>query len=326
VIICQTPLRVSFFGGGTDFPEFFEEHGGAVLATAIDKSIYHAITQFHSRLFDYSIRVAYRKVECVSKLEDLQHAPCREILRHFGVKKDVEVSLTADLPSLTGLGSSSSFTVGMINAISAYTGKFMPTAELAELAIRMERDVLEETVGFQDQITAAFGGLNVIRFSGKDRFEVSRVSVSKDKLTELDASLMMFFTGITRRASDVEKAKIENMTRKEAALKRMLRHVDEAHDVLTGNTPLSKFGALLDKTWKEKRSLDASVSNPTIDDMYERAMKAGALGGKLLGAGGGGFLLLFCPPERKPKVRKALARFFEVPFSINAAGSRIIHS
>ena len=326
MIICQTPLRVSFFGGGTDFPEFFEEHGGAVLATAIDKSIYHAITQFHSRLFDYSIRLAYRKVECVNKLEDLEHAPCREILRHFGVKKDIEVSLTADLPSLTGLGSSSSFTVGMINAISAYTGKFMPTAELAELAIRMERDVLEETVGFQDQITAAFGGLNVIRFSGRDRFEVSRVAISKDKLTELDASLMMFFTGITRRASDVEKAKIENMTRKEGALKRMLGHVEEAHDVLTGNTPLSKFGALLDKTWKEKRSLDASVSNATIDDMYERAMKAGALGGKLLGAGGGGFLLLFCPPERKAKVRKALSKFFEVPFSINAAGSRIIHS
>lgn len=326
MIICQTPLRVSFFGGGTDFPEFFEDSGGAVLATAIDKSIYHAITQFHSRLFDYSIRVAYRKVECVNELDELQHAPCREILRHFGVTKDVEVSLTADLPSLTGLGSSSSFTVGMLNAISAYKGQFMPTAALAALAIKMERDVLEETVGFQDQITAAFGGLNVIEFSGKDRFQVSRVAISKEKLAELDASLMMFFTGITRRASDVERAKIENMTRKEAALKRMLGHVSEAHDVLTSNAPLSKFGALLDKTWKEKRSLDASVSNATIDDMYERATTAGALGGKLLGAGGGGFLLVFAPPERQAKVRKALSKYFEVPFSINAAGSRIIHS
>lgn len=326
MIICQTPLRVSFFGGGTDFPEFFEDSGGAVLATAIDKSIYHAITQFHSRLFDYSIRVAYRKVECVNELDELQHAPCREILRHFGVTKDVEVSLTADLPSLTGLGSSSSFTVGMLNAISAYKGQFMPTAALAALAIKMERDVLEETVGFQDQITAAFGGLNVIEFSGKDRFQVSRVAISKEKLAELDASLMMFFTGITRRASDVERAKIENMTRKEVALKRMLGHVSEAHDVLTSNAPLSKFGALLDKTWKEKRSLDASVSNATIDDMYERATTAGALGGKLLGAGGGGFLLVFAPPERQAKVRKALSKYFEVPFSINAAGSRIIHS
>lgn len=326
MIICQTPLRVSFFGGGTDFPEFFEEHGGAVLATAIDKSIYHAITRFHSRLFDYSIRVAYRKVECVKKLDDLEHAPCREILRRFGVTKDVEVSLTADLPSLTGLGSSSSFTVGMINALGAYTGKFLPAQELAALAVRMERDVLKETVGFQDQITAAYGGLNIVEFSGKDRFQVSRVAVSKDKLKELDASLMMFFTGITRRAGEVEKAKYADRARNEKPLLRMLKHVGEAHDVLASNAPLSRFGALLDKTWKEKRSLDASVSNATIDGMYRGAMKAGALGGKLLGAGGGGFLLVFCPPERKVKVRKALAKHFEVPFSINAAGSRIIHS
>lgn len=326
MIIAQTPLRVSFFGGGTDFPEFFEKHGGAVLSTAIDKSIYHAVTHFHSRLFDYSIRLAYRKVECVGRLGDLEHAPCREILRHFGVTRDVEVSLTADLPSMSGLGSSSSFTVGMINAIAAFKGKSLPARELAALAIRLERDTLKETVGLQDQITAAYGGLNVIEFSGKSRFRVGPVAVSKAKLAELDESLMMFFTGVTRRANDVEKKKLRGLSANTGALSRMRDHVDAAHSALTGNAPLSRFGALLDRTWTEKRSLDAAVSSPEIDAMYETAKRAGALGGKLLGAGGGGFMLLFAPPEKKGKVRKALSQYFEVSFSINAAGSRIIHS
>jgi len=326
MIICQTPLRVSFFGGGTDFPEFFEENGGAVLATAIDKYIYHAITHFHSSLFDYSIRVAYRKVECVKSLAEVEHAPIREILGHFGIKRDIEVSLTADLPAYSGLGSSSSFTVGMINAVSAFQGRFIPKADLAALAIRMEREVLKESVGFQDQITAAYGGLNIIEFSGEDNFVVNRVAISKARLKELDSSLMLFFTGITRRADDVERRKVKNIGASIARLKRMLRLVGKSHDILTGNRPLSAFGSLMDETWREKRELDSMVSSPVIDRMYARALAAGALGGKLLGAGGGGFMLFFVPPEIQARVRKALAEHIEVDFSINAPGSRVIHS
>lgn len=326
MIISQTPLRVSFFGGGTDFPEFFEEHGGAVLATAIDKYIYHAVTHFHSRLFDYSIRLAYRKVECVKRLADVEHRPIREILRHFGIKRDIEVTLTADLPALSGLGSSSSFTVGMINAVSAYQGKFIAKNDLASLAIHMERNVLREVVGLQDQITAAYGGLNVIEFSGADSFTVHRVAISKGKMQELDGSLMLFFTRTTRRANDVEKNKLMNLGLIRGKLKRMHRLVAKAHGILTSNQPLSAFGELLDVTWKEKRSLSADVSSPVIDRMYQAAVGAGALGGKLLGAGGGGFMLFFVPQENRMAVRKALHDCIEVDFSINASGSRVIHS
>jgi D-glycero-alpha-D-manno-heptose-7-phosphate kinase len=326
MVICQTPLRVSFFGGGTDFPEFFREHGGAVLATAIDKCIYHSVNHFHSDLFDYSIRLAARRVECVKSLDEIEHAPFREILRHYNVTRDVEVNLAADLPSFSGLGSSSSFTVGMINAVNAFKGTFVAKQELANQAIRIERDVLHESVGLQDQVTAAYGGLNVIEFSGQDRFTVSRVSISKDKMAELGSSLMLFFTGLVRRANEVEKNKLSNLSKNKASLKRMLEQVEEGHKLLTGNGSLAGFGKLLDTAWKEKRALDPGVTAPAIDEMYERARKGGALGGKLLGAGGGGFMLVFAPPERQAKVRKALKGFSEVAFQINAPGSRIIHS
>lgn len=326
MIICQTPLRVSFFGGGTDFPEFFTKHGGAVLSTAIDKYIYHSVTHFHSKLFDYSIRLAYRKVECVKRLADIEHAPIREILRCFGIKKDIEVSLTADLPTFSGLGSSSSFTVGMINSVNAYQGRFIPKNALAQASIRMERETLRETVGFQDQIIAAYGGLNVVEFSGADKFVVNRVAISKEKMSELEGSLMMFFTGMTRRAGDMERIKIDNLAPIKGGLKRMLLLVDKAHAILTGNGPLSAFGRLLDTTWKEKRLLSPSITNPLIDRMHDLALESGALGGKLLGAGGGGFMLFFVPQERHAKVRKALSKHIEVPFCINAPGSRVIHS
>lgn len=326
MIICQTPMRVSFFGGGSDFPEFFQDHHGAVLATAIDKYIYHFITYFHSHLFNYSIRLAYSKVECVSKLGDIQHAPFREILRAMNVKRDVEISLAADLPSFSGLGSSSSFTVGLLNALHAFKGDFIPKDKLAALAIHMERDVLGEAVGFQDQITAAYGGLNIIEFQGAGNFTVSRVTPSKTKLQELDDSLLLFFTGITRRAENLERSKLKNLPALRTGLKRMVHMVERGHKILTGNAPLAAFGELLDSAWREKRALGSGVSHPTINRMYEQALKGGALGGKLLGAGGGGFMLLFVPPERQATLRKALRDYAEVRFAINAPGSRIIHS
>lgn len=326
MIIVQTPLRVSFFGGGTDFPEFFREHGGAVLGTAIDKYIYHSVTAFPSRLFDYSIRLAYRKVECVASLEDVEHGPFREVLRYMNIERDVEISLAADLPSSSGLGSSSSFTVGLINALMAFKGKFISQAELAAAAIHIERDILRETVGCQDQVLAAYGGLNVVRFVNDDEFTVHRIALPRARQAELTGSLLMFFTGITRSACDVEKRKLDNLPHVQGQLKRMLCLVDEAHHILTGNQDLSAFGVLLDRTWREKRMLAANVSNPTIDAMYGSALAAGALGGKVLGAGGGGFLLLFVPPERQASLRHALKDYYEVPFSMSARGSGVVHS
>lgn len=326
MIISKTPLRISFFGGGTDFPEFFHEHGGAVLGTAIDKHIYHSVMRFPSQLFDYSIRLAYRRVECVRNLAEIEHRPFQEILRHFGIERDLEVALTADLPSFSGLGSSSSFTVGLINALSAYTGKFIAKYDLARLAIHVERDVLKETVGWQDQIFAAYGGLNLVEFERDGNFTVHRLALPKARQTELEQSILLFFSGITRRASDMEKNKLRNLAAIRANLLRMRKMVDTAHGLLTGNAPLSEFGCLLDATWQEKRLLDPCVSSPEIDGLYARGMDAGALGGKLLGAGGGGFMAFFVPKERQPAVRAALQDFFEIPLSINAPGSSIVHS
>lgn len=326
MIISKTPLRISFFGGGSDFPEFFQDHGGAVLGTAIDKHIYHSVTRFPSQLFDYSIRLAYRRLECVACVEDIEHRPFREILRHFSIERDVEISLTADLPSFSGLGSSSSFTVGLINALSAYTGKFITKQDLATLAIRIEREVLHESVGWQDQIFAAYGGLNLVEFERDGNFTVHRVALAKARQQELERSLLLFFTGITRRASDVEKNKFKNLANIRQNLVRMHRLVEKAHGLLTGAAPLSEFGCLLDATWKEKRQLDPGVSNSDIDYLYNTGIAAGALGGKLLGAGGGGFMAFFVPEERQSAVREALHGYFEIEFSINAPGSSIVHS
>lgn len=326
MIIAQTPLRVSFFGGGTDFPQFFSKHGGAVLATAIDKYMYHNITHLPSPLFDYSIRLAYRKVECVRTIDEIEHRAFREVLRYLDVTKDVEISLAADLPASAGLGSSSSFTVGLVNGLNAFQGKFVAQSKLAACAVHIEQDILRDTVGCQDQVLAAYGGLNVVRFSGEKGFTVHRISLPHARVHELDESLLMFFTGITRNAGDIEKCKLANLENIQDNLKRLLNMVDEAHNILTGSGSLAAFGELLHRTWMEKRELAATVSNPAIDAMYEKARAAGALGGKLLGAGGGGFLLCFVPPERQAAVRKAMDGHHEVPFSINAAGSRIIHS
>jgi D-glycero-alpha-D-manno-heptose-7-phosphate kinase len=326
MLISQTPLRISFFGGGTDFPQFFVEHGGAILGTAIDKYIYHCITQFPSRLFDYSIRLAYRQVECVRALDEIQHKPFREILRFLEIERDVEISLAADLPSSTGLGSSSSFTVGLINALMAFKGKFMSKQDLANLAIHIERHILQEHVGCQDQVLAAYGGLNIVRFFREDQFSVHKVTMSKSRHQELSDSLLIFYTGITRLASNIEKCKMNNLPCIQDNLTRMLKLVDKAFDLLTGNEPLSLFGELLDQTWHEKRLLASGVSTPLIDNMYEEGRSAGALGGKLLGAGGGGFLLFFVPQENQASVRNALRAYYEIPFTINALGSGIIHS
>lgn len=325
MIIVKTPLRVSFFGGGTDFPEFFSENGGAVLGASIDKYIYHTVSHVPSWLFDHKIRFAYRKVEFANSLDEMEHVPFREILRHCNVLKDVEVNLASDLPSFSGLGSSSSFTVGLIKGLNAFKGQHINQFELATQAIHIERNILKEAVGMQDQIFASYGGLNLIKFSSSSDFSVERVTLSKDRMNELDESLMLFFTGITRRAQDVEKKKLNSLNKINKNLNRILSLVDDAHNVLTGTGSLSDFGRLLNETWLEKRMLNSAVSSPKIDSLYKKGIEAGGIGGKLLGAGGGGFMLFFVPPEKKNEVRIALAGYNEVEFSLNAPGSTIIH-
>lgn len=325
MLISRTPLRVSLFGGGTDLPEFFQKNSGAVLGFAIDKYIYLSVTRFPSELFDYNIRLAYRRVECVSEVAQIEHRPFREILRYCGIERDIEISVAADLPSFSGLGSSSAFTVGALKSVHAHLGRHIGAEDLTRQAIHLERVVLKEAVGCQDQTFAAYGGFNVIEFSGRDSITVDRVVISDPRARELDESLLLFFTGITRRAQDVESNKIRNVERIQENLKRMRALVDDAHAILTGSRGLEELGGLLDRTWQEKRGLDPNVSNPTIDAMYERGIAAGALGGKLLGAGGGGFLLFFVPPERQAKVRAALSGYHEIPFRLGAPGSSIIH-
>lgn len=326
MIIVRTPLRISFFGGGTDFPDFFSRHSGAVLGTTIDKYIYHTVSHLPSWLFEHKIRFSYRKVEHAKSLDEIEHLPFREILRYCGISKDVEVNLASDLPSFSGLGSSSSFTVGLIKGLKAFQGNHIRQQDLARTAIFLEREVLKEVVGCQDQVFAAYGGLNVIRFSGAADFEVERVCINEARMRELGDSLMLFFTGVTRRAQDIERSKLARLEEKEARYKKILSIVDDAYNALTGSGSLARFGELLDKTWIEKRQLDDGVSTPQIDDLYARGRNAGALGGKLLGAGGGGFMLFFAPPETQASVRAALRDFHEVPFSINSAGSTIVHS
>lgn len=326
MLICRTPFRVSFFGGGTDLPEYFNKYRGAVIGTAIDKYIYHTISRFPSELFEYNTKISYSKVECVKSIDDITHLPFREILRSTNILKDVEIHIAADLPSYSGLGSSSSFTVGLLQAINAFKGQDISPLELAKEAIRIERDVLRESVGCQDQTFAAFGGMNLIRFGPDNEIVVEPLHLSGNVIEELSASLIMFFTGITRRASNIEADKIKHINSLESNLHSLLSIVEEAYELLQSGTNLFKFGELLHRGWNEKKRLANGVSNPVIDEIYDTGIRNGALGGKLLGAGGGGFMLFFVPPEKREKLKKSLSHLSEIPFSMGAAGSTIIYS
>lgn len=326
MIIVKTPFRISFFGGGTDLPAFSSKYGGAVIGTSINKYIYHSILKFPSELFQYSIRFSYSKVECAKNIDFIEHKPFKEILKQYEISKDLEVNIAADLPSFSGLGSSSAFTVGLINGLCKYKDLNFTKHKLATEAIRIEQDILKEKVGSQDQVFAVYGGLNRINFHKNGEIKVDNININKTRLKELESSLLIFFTGITRRSQSIEKKKIDNMNNIETNLKKILNMVDEGHNILSGNCSLIKFGELLGKTWEEKKLLDASVSSPVIDSIYEKAIEAGAIGGKLLGAGGGGFLLLFVPQDRKQKVREKLNGYHEISFKFENHGSQVIHN
>jgi D-glycero-alpha-D-manno-heptose-7-phosphate kinase len=325
MIITKTPFRISFFGGGTDYPEHFTKHGGAVLGTAIDKCTYLAATPFYSQLFDYTIRLAYRQVECVPDLESIAHAPFRECLRWTGIERNIEIDCMASLPSSVGLGTSSSFVVGLLNTLYAFRGESVDPLELAYQAIEIERDVLSESVGCQDQTFAAVGGFNVIEFRSTRDILVTPLPLGEQRQIEFENHLMLIFTGLRRRASHVAARQVHKIAANSTRLLKMRKQVDQAYDVLARGGSLAEFGRLLHEGWLEKRQLDESVSNSVIDDLYRRGLEAGALGGKLLGAGAGGFILFFVPPEKRAAVSAALDQAEEIPVRVGATGTQVIH-
>lgn len=320
----RAPLRVSFFGGGTDYPEYFKQHGGAVLATAIDKFSYVTANTFLSRLFDHKIRVSYRQVEQVAQVQEIQHNVYRECLKFCGLDQDIELHNVADLPSFSGLGSSSTFTVGLLQALHGFKGEVVKGIQLAYEAVHIERTVLKENVGCQDQTVAAVGGFNLIEFRSEDEFIVNRVPISPARIEELQSHLLLFFTTLTRRASDVVAMQLQRLDANKQALGDMRRMVDQGWNILTSAGSLSPFGELLHDCWKAKMSLASNVTNEHINKMYDTARNAGAIGGKLLGAGGGGFLLLFAPPERHNMIRSVFPSEQEIRVRLNAPGSETI--
>ena len=326
MIITQTPLRISFLGGGTDYPEYFLEHGGAVLGTAIDKSAFFSVSRFYSELFDYSIRIAYRQTECVKTLDEIQHAPFRECLRWCGITRDIEIDYTAELPAFTGLGSSSTFVVGLLNSLYAYQGRAVRPIDLAYQAIEIERKVLGESVGCQDQTFAAVGGFNLIEFYALDNIVVHRVPLRPERLREFEEHLLVFFTGIRRRAEELAARQVKNVQQNGDHLAALRRMTEAGYRLLVNPGSLSPFGELLHEAWLHKRELDAGISNEAVDQIYRAAREGGALGGKLLGAGGGGFILLFVPPDKQPTVRQRLSHLKEIPVKLNAPGTRILHA
>jgi len=324
MIITRTPFRISFFGGGTDYPPWFREHGGAVLATTIDKYCYISCRHL-PQFFEHKHRLVYSLIENVREIDQIQHPAAREVLRWAGVDKGLEIHHDGDLPARSGLGSSSSFTVGLVHALNALEGKIASKLELATNAIHIEQNLIKENVGSQDQVSAAFGGFNKIEFHRNDTFDVDPVILPHGREDTLQSHLMLCFTGFSRIASEIAQSKIANFKSRETELKRMYAMVDEAIEILQDTKiPIEEFGKLLDKSWQHKRSLSDRVSTPEIDQIYDTAIRAGAVGGKILGAGGGGFLLLFAKPEAQARIREQLSNLVHVPFRFESSGSRVV--
>lgn len=325
MVISRTPVRISFLGGGTDYPDYYKREKGAVLGTTIDKYLYIAV-YYLSDYFDHKIRLAYSKVEHTNQLDEIEHPSIRECLRFMGIKSNIEIHYFADLPARTGLGSSSSFTVGLLNALYAFKGQMVSKERLAEDAIHIEQNCIGERVGSQDQYHAAMGGLNIIRFR-RDGIKVYPLIIGPELERELEDSIMMFYTGIQRYAHEVLKEQIEKTREKknDEYLKALHDMVEEGCDVLTKDGSIQKFGELMHKSWELKKHLSNAISNEQIDMAYQQAISAGAWGGKLAGAGGGGFLALLVPREKQENVRNSLKAIQEVTFRFEKEGSKIIY-
>jgi D-glycero-alpha-D-manno-heptose-7-phosphate kinase len=324
MIITRTPFRVSFFGGGTDYPAWYREHGGSVLSTSINRYCYITCRRLPP-FFDHKHRIVYSIIESVKNNHDIVHPSVRNVFEWANVTDGLEIHHDGDLPARSGLGSSSSFTVGLLHALTALKGEIITKEKLAMNAIHIEQNLIKENVGSQDQISAAFGGFNRIDFKFNDTFEVSPIVLPSEKRKELSNHLMLIFSGFSRLASTIAKSQIDNIKNKHNELKMMQSMVSEAIKILQNkNEPIESFGKLLDESWRYKRSLSDRVSSPEIDELYNVALRAGAIGGKILGAGGGGFLLLFAKPEIQPKIKILLNNLIHVPFDFEDDGSKIV--
>ncbi len=322
MIITKTPFRISFFGGGTDYPAWFREHKGAVLATTINKYCYISC-RYLPPFFEHKHRIIYSKMEHVQEIDEIQHISVRETLKFMKITDGVEIHHDGDLPARTGLGSSSSFTVGLLHALYALKGIMPDKMRIAREAIYIEQELNKENVGCQDQILASLGGFNRIDFSGNGHFSPTRITISSDKLKLFENHLMLVFTGFSRNASEIAAEQIKNTPHKEKELALMYQMVDEAVSLLNKSRFL-QFGKLLNESWHLKRTLSNRISTAYIDEIYDTALKAGAEGGKLLGAGGGGFMLFLVAPEKQAEVKDRLKKFLHVPFEFDDMGSQII--
>lgn len=322
MIITQTPFRMSFFGGGTDFPDYYREYGGSVISTTFDKYCIVSVSHL-PRFFEYTNQVTYSKVERVRKIDEIEHPAVRNAMKYLDMH-ELRINYEADLPARSGLGTSSSFAVGMLNAFYALKGKYADKRKLAEDAIYLERTLCNESGGIQDQIAVAYGGFNRIDFDANG-FEVSPIIISTERKRKLNDNLMIFFTGFSRFSSQLAATQEKSIGDKLAELKEMHLLVDEAHSVLTSKGDLNEFGRLLDYTWRLKRGLTDEISNDSIDGLYKTAIEAGAIGGKLLGAGGGGFLLLYAEKDKQERVKAALKDYLYIPFEFENSGTKVIY-
>jgi D-glycero-alpha-D-manno-heptose-7-phosphate kinase len=323
MIISRTPFRISFFGGGTDYPAWYRKHGGAVLATTIDKYCY-LTCRYLPPFFEHKIRVVYSKVEDCQALDEISHPSVREILRYLDIDCGVEIHHDGDLPARSGMGSSSSFTVGLLHALCALKGQIASKERLARESILIEQEILKETVGSQDQVSAAYGGFNLIEFPPSGEISVRPMTLAQERIEELNSHLMLFYTGIIRTASNIAESYVNNIENGKRQFRIMKNLLEESISILNKGKDIIEFGELLHEAWQTKRSLSAKVSNSDVDEIYSTARLAGAIGGKLTGAGGGGFMLLFVPPEKQIKVREKLKNLIYVPFEFESAGSQII--
>ena len=324
MIITRTPLRISFFGGGTDYPIWYREHGGTVLATTINKCCYISCRRLPP-FFEYHSRISYSKVENVNDNAAIEHPSVRGCLQFLGIEDGVEIHHVADLPARTGLGTSSAFTVGLLLALYALKNKMRDKHGLASDAIHVEQELLGEAVGAQDQVSAAYGGFNRINFQSNGTIEVRPVLTAPTRLAELEQHLALYFTGFSRTASEIAKEQIRMTPHRTQELETMHQMANESEAIIANpNCPIGEFGKMLHESWKVKRTLTQNITNSCINEIYDAGLSAGALGGKLLGAGGGGFMLFFVPPERRRELRMRLRNLLCIPLALTSRGSHVV--
>lgn len=324
MVISRTPFRISFFGGGTDYPAWYRNRGGSVLVTTIDKYCYLSC-RYYPPFFDHRFRISYIKSENCKAIDEISHPAVKGVLRFLNWDRGLEIHHVGDLPARGGMGSSSAFTVGLLNALYALMGKIVSKHQLASESIHIEQEMLHETVGSQDQTSASYGGLCHIIFTHNGEIHVRPLTLTLDRLHQLESHLMLFYTGIKRTASDVAHSYVDCIQDKRLQLQALGGLVEEGISVLSSDRDISEFGRLLNQAWQIKRSFSSQVSNADVDEIYSNAISAGALGGKILGAGGGGFMVLFVAPELQHQVRDRLNHFIHVPFRFENSGSQVIY-